>query len=75
MKTLVAFATQNEAQTHRIEFVLGDVGAVLVRGDGPERVLYLLAGVHVLRLLADHEGHVLLQGHMPVAVRVHHVCW
>ena len=32
-------------------------------GDGPEGKLNLLAALHVLRLLGDHEGHVLLQGH------------
>lgn len=59
---------------HRIEFVLGDVGAVLMRGDGAERVLDLLRRVDVLRLLADHEGHVLLQRHLAIAVGIDHIC-
>lgn len=45
---------------YRIQLLLGDVGSV-ARGDGPEGVLYLLRALHILRLLADHEGHVLLQ--------------
>ena len=37
-----------------------------LRGDGPEGHLNLLAALDILRLLGDHEGHVLLQGHEPV---------
>ncbi len=32
-------------------------------GDGSEGILNLLAALHVLCLLGDHEGHVLLQGY------------
>lgn len=45
-----------------------------MRGDGSEGVLDFLGGVHVLRLLADHERHVFLQRHLPVAVWIHHIC-
>ena len=55
-----------------VELLLGDV-VPLLGGDGPEGVLDLLAGLDVLRLLADHEGHVLLQGDASVSVGVHQV--
>ena len=50
-----------------VELLLGDV-VPLLGGDCPEGVLDLLAGLDVLRLLADHEGHVLLQGDAPISV-------
>ena len=55
-----------------VELLLGHV-VPLLGGDGPEGVLNLLAGLDVLRLLADHEGHVLLQGDEAISVGIHHV--
>jgi len=52
-----------------VELLFGDVGPLAV-GDGAEGVLDLLGALHVLCLLADHEGHVLLQRHVAVAVRI-----
>lgn len=62
------------SNTYGVKFILGDVGAVLVRGDSAERILYLLGGMHILGFLADHERHVLLEGYLAVAVRVYHIC-
>ncbi len=42
---------------------------VHLRRDGPECHLNLLAALDVLRLLGDHEGHVLLEGHEPVPAK------
>ena len=42
-----------------VELLLCDI-VPLLGGDGTEGVLNLLTGLDVLRLLADHEGHVLL---------------
>jgi hypothetical protein len=56
--------------TYGIEFLFGDVLSFSAGSDGPERVLDFLRALHVLRLLAYHERHVLLQGHVTVSVRV-----
>ena len=52
-----------------VELLLSHV-VPLLGGDGPEGVLDLLAGLDVLRLLGYHEGHVLLEGHLTVPIRV-----
>ena len=50
---LYCLSSQSTKQTHLV-------------GDCPEGELYLLATLHVLRLLRDHERHVLLQSDEPV---------
>ena len=49
-----------EPNRYLVEFFFGDVGLGLC-AEGAEGALDLLAGLHVLRLAADHESHVLLQ--------------
>lgn len=58
-------APSTAGATHLVQLLFRDVGFVL-RAESAERALDLLAGLHVLRLAADHEGHVLLQGHVSI---------
>lgn len=48
-----------------VELLLGNVG-LGIDAEGSEGALNLLAGLDILCLAADHEGHVLLQGHIAI---------
>ena len=52
-----------------MQLLLGDVVSLL-RGDSAEGVLNLLAALDILCFFADHEGHVLLQRHETIVVRI-----
>ena len=55
-----------------VQLLLGHIRLPFGAQD-PEGALSLLAGLDVLGLMADHKGHVLLQGDVAVPVRIHSV--
>ena len=55
--------------THGIQLLGSDVRTELL-GQGAEGHLDLLGALYVLRLLGDHEGHVLLQCHIAIAINI-----
>lgn len=65
--------SNNITYTHCVKFLLCHVRSIGCC-DSTEGIFDFFRALYVLGFLTDHESHVLLQGDVPVAIRIHDIC-